>query len=89
LAQTLESTWCPRNRPSHDFDRVLICAGLFVRSLRKALATDPGFKTENLVTMMINPKLLGYDQKAYLALFSRTSAPHRNAARRADGRAHR
>src|SRR5258706_3694437 len=48
---------------------VLICAGLFVRSLRKALATDPGFKTENLVTMMINPKLLGYDQKAIWRFF--------------------
>src|SRR5947209_2879933 len=39
---------------------VLICAGLFIRSLRKALETDPGFQTDNLVTMMINPRLLGY-----------------------------
>jgi hypothetical protein len=43
---------------------VLICAGLFIRSLGKALETDPGFKTDNLVTMQINPKLLGYDQQA-------------------------
>ena len=42
---------------------VLICAGLFIRSLRRVMETDPGFKTENLVTMMINPRLLGYDQK--------------------------
>ena len=41
---------------------VLICAGLFVRSLRQAVNTDPGFKTENMVTMMMNPSLLGYDQ---------------------------
>src|SRR5205085_25239 len=48
---------------------VLICAGLFIRSLRKALETDPGFKADNLVTMMINPKLLGYDQKAVWRFF--------------------
>jgi predicted permease len=48
---------------------VLICAGLFIRSLRKALETDPGFKTENMVTMMINPRLLGYDQKAIWRFF--------------------
>lgn len=48
---------------------VLICAGLFIRSLRKALETDIGFRTENLVTMMINPRLLGYDQKAIWQFF--------------------
>jgi macrolide transport system ATP-binding/permease protein len=48
---------------------VLICAGLFIRSLGKALETDPGFRTENLVTMQINPKLLGYDQQAVRRLF--------------------
>jgi macrolide transport system ATP-binding/permease protein len=42
---------------------VLICAGLFIRSLGKALETDPGFRTDNLITMQINPKLLGYDQQ--------------------------
>jgi len=40
---------------------VLICAGLFMRSLSQAVKTDPGFQTENLVTMMINPGQLGYD----------------------------
>ena len=48
---------------------VLICAGLFIRSLRKALETDPGFKTKDMVTMMINPRLLGYDQKAIWRFF--------------------
>ena len=48
---------------------VLICAGLFIRSLSKALETDPGFRTENLVTMMINPRVLGYDQKAIWRFF--------------------
>ena len=48
---------------------VLICAGLFIRSLRKAFETDPGFRTDNLVTMMINPRLLNYDQKAIWRFF--------------------
>jgi predicted permease len=48
---------------------VLICAGLFIRSLNKVLETDPGFKTDNLVTMMINPRLLGYDQKTIWRFF--------------------
>ncbi|HEX8176927.1 MAG TPA: ABC transporter permease [Pyrinomonadaceae bacterium] len=43
---------------------VLICAGLFIRSLSKARQTDPGFQTENLVTMMINLDLLAYDQES-------------------------
>jgi predicted permease len=42
---------------------VLICAGLFIRSLGQAHKTDPGFETENLVTMMINPGLLAYDNQ--------------------------
>jgi predicted permease len=42
---------------------VLICAGLFIRSLRQVHQTDPGFQTENLVTMMINPRLLAYDEQ--------------------------
>ena len=53
---------------------VLICAGLFIRSLRKALETDPGFKTKDMVTMMINPRLLGYDQKAIWRSFPNCSA---------------
>ena len=48
---------------------VLICAGLFIRSLRKVMETDPGFKTENMITMMINPRLLGYDQKSIWRFF--------------------
>ena len=48
---------------------VLICGGLFIRSLRKVMETDPGFKTQNMVTMMINPRLLGYEQKEIWRLF--------------------
>lgn len=43
---------------------VLICAGLFLRSLNKVLKVDPGISTENLVTMMLDPSLLGYDKAA-------------------------
>ncbi|MEN3332690.1 MAG: putative transport system permease protein [Blastocatellia bacterium] len=42
---------------------VLICAGLFIRSLGKVRQADPGFQAESLVTMMINPSLLAYDEK--------------------------
>jgi macrolide transport system ATP-binding/permease protein len=48
---------------------VLICAGLFIRSLGQAVKTDPGFKTENLVTMMLNPNLLAYDQETSRRFF--------------------
>jgi putative ABC transport system permease protein len=43
---------------------VLVCAGLFLRSLNRALSVDPGFKTENLVTMRLDPGALGYDTPA-------------------------
>lgn len=42
---------------------VLICAGLFIRSLRQVRQTDPGFEAGNLVTMMINPRSLAYDEQ--------------------------
>src|SRR5215813_11471332 len=43
---------------------VLICAGLFIRSLGKARQTDPGFQTDNLVTMRINLDSLSYDEES-------------------------
>jgi macrolide transport system ATP-binding/permease protein len=43
---------------------VLIYAGLFLRSLNQALKLDPGFSTENLVTMKLDPGLLGYNEAA-------------------------
>ncbi|MGH9838730.1 MAG: ABC transporter permease [Blastocatellia bacterium] len=48
---------------------VLICAGLFIRSLGQAIKTDPGFKTENLVMMMVRPGLLAYDNEASLRFY--------------------
>lgn len=43
---------------------VLICAGLFLRSLNKALKADPGFSAENLIAMMIDPSLLSYNDES-------------------------
>jgi predicted permease len=57
---------------------VLICAGLFLRSLNKALKLDPGFSTESLVTMKLDPGLLAYDAAAgkrfYAEILRRTAA---------------
>jgi predicted permease len=40
---------------------VLMCAGLFLRSLRNAQTADLGFNVENLVSMQLDPELLGYN----------------------------
>ena len=48
---------------------ILICAGLFIRSLGMVRQTDPGFQTENLVTMIVNLDLLAYDQPSTLRFF--------------------
>jgi predicted permease len=43
---------------------VLVCAGLFLRSLRKAVNTDPGFNVDNLVSMRVDPGALGYNEES-------------------------
>ena len=43
---------------------VLICAGLFIKSFKRATETDPGFSTQNLVSMKLDPGALGYDADA-------------------------
>ncbi|MBO0725746.1 MAG: ABC transporter permease [Blastocatellia bacterium] len=48
---------------------VLICAGLFLRSLNKALKFDPGFSVDNLATMYLDPSLPGYDKAAGLRFY--------------------
>ena len=40
---------------------LLIGSGLFLKSFYKAQAIDPGFRTENLDLVTINPVLAGYD----------------------------
>ncbi len=39
---------------------VMVCAGLFLRSLIRLQNVDPGFSAENLISMHIRPGLLGY-----------------------------
>jgi predicted permease len=39
---------------------LLIGAGLFIRSLNKLMAVDPGFSTTNLLTFSVDPHLNGY-----------------------------
>jgi predicted permease len=51
---------------------VLICAGLFLRSLHKALKLDPGFSTESLVTMKLDPGLLAYTEAAGKRFYAET-----------------
>lgn len=41
---------------------VLIGTGLFIRSLQKLQAVDPGFQTENLLLASFDPMLNGYDK---------------------------
>jgi macrolide transport system ATP-binding/permease protein len=41
---------------------LLICAGLFLRSLRNASSIDPGFDAENLLALSMDLHLQGYDE---------------------------
>ncbi|MBX3280240.1 MAG: ABC transporter permease [Acidobacteria bacterium] len=41
---------------------LLICAGLFLRSLQNASAIDPGFDAENLLALSMDLQLQGYDE---------------------------
>jgi predicted permease len=40
---------------------VLVCAGLFIKSFRKAQQMDPGFNAKNSLLMNLSPSLVGYD----------------------------
>ncbi|MBS1791422.1 MAG: ABC transporter permease [Acidobacteria bacterium] len=41
---------------------LLICAGLFLRSLQNASSIDPGFNADNLLAMSMDLQLQGYDE---------------------------
>lgn len=41
---------------------LLICAGLFLRSLQNASSIDPGFDADNLLTVSMDLELQGYDE---------------------------
>ncbi|HKQ76099.1 MAG TPA: ABC transporter permease [Blastocatellia bacterium] len=40
---------------------VLVCAGLFVKGMYKAQTANPGFQPENLLSVRLDPGLVGYD----------------------------
>jgi len=48
---------------------LLTGAGLFTRSLLNLIHSDPGFRTDHLVTFMIDPSQSGYTFERRLALF--------------------
>src|SRR5262245_40123329 len=41
---------------------VLVCAGLFLKSLSRVRNADPGFSAENLITMRLDPGQFGYSE---------------------------
>src|SRR5262245_25656824 len=41
---------------------LLVCAGLFLRSLRNASSIDPGFDADNLLALSMDLQLQGYDE---------------------------
>jgi predicted permease len=41
---------------------VLVCGGLFIKSFRNAQRMDPGFATENVLLVSLNPQLINYDE---------------------------
>ncbi len=47
---------------------LLIASGLFLKSFYKAQAIDPGFRTQNLDIVSINPVLAGYDSDRALQI---------------------
>jgi putative ABC transport system permease protein len=57
---------------------VLACAGLFLRSMRNARTADLGFNVENVVSMQLDPELLGYNaeegKRFYAELARRVAA---------------
>ena len=48
---------------------LLAGAGLFLRSLWKMLAIDPGFQPDNVLVLNLDPRLQGYSKDATMRLF--------------------
>lgn len=57
---------------------LLIGAGLFIRSLQNLKGVDPGFRTENLLQLSVNPVLNGYS-KTKARMFYRQLYENMNA----------
>ena len=50
---------------------LLICAGLFIKSLMNVSSVDLGVKVDNVVTFSISPALSGYNNERSLILFNK------------------
>ena len=50
---------------------VLVCGGLFIKSFRSAQKMDPGFTTNGILLVSLNPQLVGYDEEQTRAFFTR------------------
>lgn len=50
---------------------LLVAAGLFVRTLRSALALDQGFEPQGILAMQLNLELNGYDEERGLIFYDR------------------
>src|SRR5262249_1295885 len=50
---------------------LLICAGLFIKSLRNIARVDLGIRIDNVVTFGVSPARSGYDSTRTLALYNR------------------
>jgi predicted permease len=48
---------------------LLVGAGLFTRTLKNLMSTDPGFRADHLITFSLDPSLSGYSRTRALALF--------------------
>ncbi len=48
---------------------LVACAGLFLRSLWKTLAVDPGFRTDSILVLKIDPRRQGYSKDETIRLF--------------------
>jgi len=53
---------------------ILVTAGLFVRALVRADRLDPGFDTEGVLALQLNPTLAGMDAAAAAVFFHRLAA---------------
>jgi macrolide transport system ATP-binding/permease protein len=50
---------------------VLVCGGLFARSLQNARSIDPGFRTRQAVALTVTPGLLGYTREQGLDFYEK------------------
>jgi predicted permease len=48
---------------------VLVCGGLFIKSFRNAQKMDPGFNSQGVLLVSLNPQFVGYDEEQTKTFF--------------------